>query len=292
MKRYSIALWIGFIFTINSLQAQITINLALASRPQPWLSDWSNPVNGYLILSFIQGPVASDPTIKLRTTLTNESGSVIGLSNFATARVYRLKDGVNQFSVAEALQLQNLRLNGKTQQLLQRSGRLAAGNYQLMVEVLNTSGDVVRAKQTRPFFITAYQLPLLTAPVNEALLDATIAQSTIIFRWTSLVPGTPELPTYSIQVFEILPGQTPMQAFRGNKPLLNEMVIRGTTQYLWRPALAMLDSTANKHFIWTIQTLDKNGMPVPGMDLSMQGRSAPSTFSIVNKEVVYKKNED
>jgi hypothetical protein len=289
MKKY-LLITIGLIFIIQAATAQITINLALANRPQPWLSDWANPVNGQLIISFIPGPIAADPNIKLRTTLTDESGAILASSNTSAARVYRLRDGANQFSIADALQLENLTLMGRAKSLLQRTGRLAAGQYLLTVEALNTAGDVVRAKQTRPFFITSYQLPMLTAPANETNLEARVAQNVIIFRWTSLVPGTPELPIYRIQVFEILSGQTPMQAYRGNRPLLNDQVIKGATQYVWRTNLPMLDSTANKRFIWTIQTFDKNGMPIPNLDSTSQGRSEPAIFNIVRNIGLPKQN--
>lgn len=278
-------LLIALLYIVHSVNAQVTINLALSSRPQPWLSDWINPVNGQLIISYIPLTV-NDPNIKLRTTLLDESGNVIGNSITSTARIYRLKDGVNLFSAADALQLHNLKVTGKAQNILQRTGRLNAGLYQLTLEVLNTAGDVVRAKQTKSFYVAAYQLPLLTSPANEADLDTHIAQNTIVFRWTSLVPSGVELPIYRVQVFEILSNQTPMQAFRGNRPLLDEQVMRGTTQYIWRPNLAMLDSTANKKFIWTVQTLDREGKPVQGLDATAQGRSMPAIFTISRKEGV------
>ncbi len=276
-------------------RAQITLNLALNNRPQPWLSDWVNPVNGQMIISYMMGPALNDPSVKLKTTLLDERGSIIGVSNINSARIYTLRPGVNQFSIADALQLQNLALQGNLQNLLQRTGRLTAGQYQLMVEVMNTKGDVVRAIQTRPFFITSYQLPILMQPASGSSLDAHLAQNIIIFRWTNLIPSSQELIQYRVQVFEILPGQTAMQAFRGNRPLLDEPAIRGTTQYIWRPNLPMLDSTANKQFIWTVQTLDAEGLPIPGMDMNIQGRSEPAIFSIVNQMGTMdmnRKNED
>ena len=118
---------------VQVAQAQITLNLALNNRPQPWLSDWVNPVNGQMIISYMPGPAINDPSIKLKTTLLNESGNIIGASNINSARVYTLRAGVNQFSIADALQLQNLVLSGNVQNLLQRTGRLASGQYQLMV---------------------------------------------------------------------------------------------------------------------------------------------------------------
>ena len=283
MKKYHLLFTVVMFLIVQLAQAQITLNLALNKRPQPWLSDWVNPVNGQMIITYMVRPTLNDPSVKLKTTLLDERGNIIGISDINSARIYTLKAGVNQFSIADALQLQNLALQGNFQNLLQRTGRLTAGQYQLTVEVMNTRGDVVRAKQTRFFFITSYQLPILMQPASGSTLDARLAQNIIMFRWTNLIPSSAEFFQFRVQVFEILPGQTPIQAFRGNRPILDEPAIKGSTQYIWRPNLPMLDSTANKQFIWTVQTLDANGLPIPGMDMNIQGRSEPAIFSIVNQ---------
>ena len=295
MKKIYFILLIGMCLFTQVAMAQITLNLSMNSRPQPFLSDWVYPINGQMIITNMPGAVGNNPNVKLRTTLLDQSGGIIGTSNINAARILTLKQGVNQFTMADALQLQNLQLSGNVQILLQRTGRLAAGQYQLKVEIMNTAGDIVLAKQTRPFSIVSYQLPVLMQPANEASLDALMAQNVITFRWTSIIPASAELTFYRIQVFEILPGQEPMQAFRGNRPLLNEPVSRGITQYLWRTNLPMLDSTANRRFIWTIQSLDVNGMPIPSMDMTSQGRSTPAVFNIINQMGTMdrnKKNED
>ncbi len=285
MKKYTYTLLLGLLLSGQFSQAQITLNLALNSRPQPYLADWVYPINGQMIITYIGGTISIDPNVKIKTTLLDQSGGIIGVSNLNAARVYNLKAGVNQFTMADALQLQNLSLSGNLQNLLQRTGRLPAGQYQLSVEVVNTAGDIVRTKQSKPFYVVSYQLPVLMQPANGASLDAHIAQNVITFRWTSLVPTTPEQTFYRIQVFEILPGQTPMQAFRGNRPLLDEPVGRGMTQYIWHPNLPMQDSTANNQFIWTIQTLDAKGLPVPSADMTTQGRSEPAIFGILHKSI-------
>lgn len=283
MKQYNLIIALGFFLIVQIVQSQITVNLALNSRPQPWLSQWENPINGQMIITYMKGPVQGEAQVKLRTTLLDESGSVVGASNVNASRVYILREGVNLYTMADALQLQNLVLSGKVLTTLQRTGRLAAGQYQLKVEVVNVSGEVVFARQTHPFFITSYQLPKLMVPADGAELDALVAQSLITFRWTGLVPNTSELPTYRVQVFEILPGQTPMQAFRGNYPILDEPALRGMTQYIWRTSLPMLDDTANHKFIWTVQTLDMEGHPIPTNDMNIQGRSEPAVFTIINQ---------
>ncbi|MGZ3755515.1 MAG: hypothetical protein ACXVAY_16980 [Mucilaginibacter sp.] len=283
MKVYRLVAVVAMLLVVSMANAQITLNVALNSRPQPWLSEWGNPINGTMIITYTSGTIQVSPLIKLRTTLFDQNGAVVGTSNINAARVYTLKQGLNQFTMADALQLQNLTLLGNLKNLMQRTGRLTSGQYQLMVEVMNTAGTLVQAKQTRPFFVNSYQLPVLMQPANGAELDAHIAQSVIVFKWTSLVPSTQEIPTYRIQVFEVLPGQEPMQAFRGNRPLLDEQAMRGTTQFIWRTNLPMLDSTANKRFIWTVQTLDINGIAIPTADANTSGRSEPATFTIVNQ---------
>lgn len=289
---FIIALLAGMFFNPRAATAQITVNLALNARPQPFLANWGNAINGVMIINYMAGPIADNPAVKIKTTLLAEAGGIIAVSNISAARVYTLRPGVNQFSMADALQLQNLTFNGSAGALLRSTGRIAPGQYQLMVEVTNTAGDVVRARQTRPFFIVSYQMPLLMSPANGAALDARVAQSVIIFRWTPVAPALQQgLPAYIIQVFEVLPGQTPMQAFRGNRPILNEQAIKGSTQHIWRPNLAMLDSTANRRFIWTVQTLDADGAPIPTADMNIQGRSEPATFSIVTPSAAVVKKD-
>ena len=282
MKKYIFFTFLLIMVSAYYSEAQITLILALNSRPQPYLSDWSNQVNGQMIISYLQS-ANIDPQVKIKSSLLNENGDAVGSSNLASSAIVTLAEGVNTFTMADALQLSNLTLTGNAQNVLRQTGRLAAGQYQLKVELYNASGEILRAQQTRSFFMTSYLLPVLIQPANDAELDAHIAQAVIVFRWTSLVPLSQERPSYLVQVFEVLPGQSPMQAFRSNMPILNEASTTGLNQYIWRPNLSMLDSLANKQFIWTVQTLDFKGEPFASNDANVQGRSEPAVFNIVNK---------
>ena len=264
-------------------RAQIKLNIALNSRPLPYLADWYKPINGQMIVSYVPAQSTPDATVKIKTTLIDFNGSVIANSNIGGANIYRLIMGTNLFSMGDALQLQNLVLEGSAQNLLQRTGRLMAGEYQLNVQIVNVQGDKIYAEQTRPFFVTANQLPVLMQPANGASLDARVAQNIITFRWTNVVPTAEQGTRYRVQVFEILAGQTDMQAYRSNRPLLDEQAIRGSNQFLWRSNLPMLDSTANNRFIWTVQTLDEKGQPLPTNDAFTEARSEPAVFTIYRK---------
>ncbi len=281
---FKIFLLVGYwLICAGICQAQIKMNLAINSRPLPYLADWYKPVNGQLIVSYVPAQPPTDAAVKIRTTLLDFNGNVLGNSNFGAAPIYRLMAGTNLFSMSDAVQLQNMVFTGAVQDLLQRTGRLLAGQYQLNVQIVNLQGDRVYAEQTRPFFVTAYQLPLLMQPADGSSLDARVAQNIISFRWTSVLPSAEQGIHYRVQVFEVLTGQTDLQAFRSNQPLLDEEAIRGSTQYIWRSNLPMLDSTANSRFIWTVQTLDEKGQPLPANDAFTQGRSEPAVFSIYRK---------
>jgi hypothetical protein len=222
--------------------------------------------------------------VKFRTKLQNSNGTVVAASNDATARVYTIRSGATTFTLEKALQLENLQfIDGGIINRIQTSGRLPADNYTLCVELLNSQGDISLTKVPvcRPFVQINYQLPYLLMPSDKVWLDANIAQSLITFRWSSLAPMSREGVVYHLQVWEVLSGQEPMQALRGNQPILDTEV-RGTTQYFWRPQLSLKDSGGHI-FIWTVQTLDLKGTPVPSLDENNMGRSEPRVFGVCDQ---------
>ena len=120
-------------------------------------------------------------------------------------------------------------------------------------------------------------------PYNEEVIDAKKAQTAIIFRWSPVVPTQPSPVTYRIQVFEVLPIQSPVQALRSNQPLLDKEIL-AATQFIWQPQLSFLpyDEETKKlpTFIWTIQSLDANHNPVTQTDGNGEGRSEPLIFFV------------
>ncbi len=262
--------------------AQVNLTLAFNNRPQPFLSDWYKAVNGRAIVT-VTG-ATNITAIKFKTILTNEEGVDVGVTNVAAATLYSLNatPAATTFSLGDVLQINAMIFTPAAQSLLQQSGRLRAGTYKITVQVLSSQGTLLTEKVS-VINCTAYQLPVPIFPNNGAELDAHIAANIITFRWTRLTPVLQEVPTYRVQVFEVYNFQTPMQALRSNAPLLDVEATKGATQYIWRSNLTMLDSSANRRFIWTLQTLDFNGVPIPTLDMNLQGRSEPSVFTIINQ---------
>ena len=168
--------------------------------------------------------------------------------------------------------------NPSFQNQLNKTGKLKAGTYRLIVSFFNAAGTAqVSNEQTKIFTIVAAQLPVLIAPANEVILKEEAAQTAIVFRWTPNLPRPQEPVTYTILVFEILDGQTPMQALRSNQPILNNEV-KGVTQYIWRPQLGMAEEGRNK-YIWTIRSTDFRGTAITGESTNGDAVSEPYTFS-------------
>jgi hypothetical protein len=266
-------------FTSNILTAQFSGNLILNNRPPSYLSDWNNALTGQLVLNYT-GAV-NNMKVKLSTQILNESGSIIGLSNNASAQIISLNIGANIININTVLQLANMQFNsGAT--ALATSGKLAPGNYQLCVQLLTIDNQLLQFQQCKPFTQVNFQLPYLLTPTDKFWIDANTAQTFITFRWSSLVPATQETPIYRLQVYEVKEAQTPMQALRANQPIL-VTDLRRTTQYIWRPQLSLKDSS-NHIFIWTVQTLDGKGIPITTQDANTQGRSEPRVFGVCNKK--------
>ncbi len=275
---------IFFTLTIHHLHAQVfTTQMGLNARPTSLLSNWANRPE---ILNYIvsyEGP-ANFP-VKIKATFKDGSGNAIGASdlNLTPNRIFTIGNTVLQSK--DAVLLQSIRFTGNVQRTLNASGRLPAGSYQLSLQILNAATlEPLSEDQTRPFNVVSFQLPILMQPQNETVLSAEQARVAITFRWTQLAPApTQERITYQLQVFEVQEGQTPMQAFRSNQPLVNQEV-SGVTQYIWQPQLYLSDSAQNRQFIWTVQTLDANGF---GFNNGVgDGRSEPFWFSIKSSKEI------
>lgn len=261
MKKLILLLSIFFITaTVN---AQYTTNLVLAATPPASLSEWANrrEVLTYIISS-AQG--VSFPVI-IKTEIKTTDGSVIASTDLAKAKQIILSSATTILNAADVLPLENMLFVGKYKTSLQRTGKLPADNYTLCVQLVRPA-DYLPASEVKckNFYIATTQLPILMKPYNEEMLDAKMAQTAIIFRWTPLVPRLTEPASYRLQVFEILTNQNPVQALRSNQPLLDKE-IRGATQYIWQPQLSFtrippadIDGDGTDDSAGVINTSDSN----------------------------------
>ncbi len=298
MKRYIYILLL--LVQTGSSFAQLTTTLVVSAAPPGTLSEWGNRKEVFTLIVFnSQGSAPGQALVK--TVIRSADGSTVGTTNLAKATVFSFPAGNTILNAAQAVPLENMIFNGRYKSSLERTGKLPAENYTICVQLVTPADFIpLTGEKCRNFILAAQQLPIAVMPLNGAVLNATAAQTAITFRWTPLTPVTQLVPTYRVQVFEVLQGQKPMQAFRSNPPLLDKEV-RGTTQYIWRPQLGDWCTNCTdsimlpKTFIWTIQTTDQLGAPVGDGNVNGDGRAEPIVFSVQpgsTKRVIKNKKAD
>lgn len=268
------------LFTIQFVQAQlVNINLVMNPRPIANIGDWAGR-RDVLTLIATPPPQGGARNVKINTIIKTADGTSVAVTDMQRAPVKALvQGGTTIFYAADVVNMQAMVFTGSYQDKLNRTGKLPAGNYQIIVRLDSTDLPIERSNtQTKIFFLSATQLPVLILPANEAVLPTVVAQTAITFRWTALVPRPTEPVHYRVQVFEVLTSQTPMQALRSNQPLLDQEVI-GTTQYIWRPMLSFATGTDNK-FIWTVQSFDNKNEIITGEVPNGEGRSEAKIFTV------------
>ncbi len=271
------------IFIIATGMAQVKFNLILNGQPPAQLSEWGNRREVLAVIVTAQGSIGAQ--YKVKTEIKAMDGSVIGNADLAKTLIFTPNPaGSSILTANDVMPLEFMVFTGKYKTSLERTGKLPAGNYTICVQPVRPVdftpfGEV----QCKNFYLATTQLPILMKPYNEEVLDAKKAQTAIIFRWTPVVPTQPSPVIYRIQVFEVLPTQSPVQALRSNQPILDKEILVAT-QYIWQPQLTFMpyDEETKKPptYIWTIQSLDKDRNPVTRTDGNGEGRSEPIIFFI------------
>ena len=284
------------IFVVATAMAQIRFNLIINAQPPAQLSEWGN--RREVLTLIVTGQPGAVGQYKIKTEIKTLDGTVIGSADLAKTPVFTLNStGAPTILVAnDVIPLEFMVFTGKYKTSLQRTGKLPADNYTICVRPVNiVDYTPVGEEQCKNFYLATTQLPILMKPYNEEILDAKKAQTAIIFRWSPVVPTQPSPVTYRIQVFEVLPTQSPVQALRSNQPVLDKEILVAT-QFIWQPQLSFLpyDGETKKlpTFIWTIQSLDKDRNPVVRTDGNGEGRSEPIIFFVNPDKNKKPKKED
>ena len=278
MKKISILIF--SLLAIQFANAQAKITLVMNPRPIANINDWALR-RDVLTLMSTPSPVVSYPrNVKINTTIKTADGATVAVTDMLRAPARSLvQNGTTIFYAADVVNLSVMIFETSFQNKLNRTGKLPAGNYQMIVRFDSTEFPIPLSNiETKNFFLSSTQLPVLLMPVDGAKLDPVTAQTAITFRWTPVSPRPSEAVRYHVQVFEVLPEQTPMQALRANQPLLDKEVL-STTQYIWQPQLGS-DTGGPKKFVWTIQSFNFNGELITGDVPNGEGRSEAKTFTI------------
>ena len=269
----------------QSFRVQLTVN----SRPSAYLAEWYRLQNGMVVLTTMKGEQMDQTYIRFETEVYNSDEQLVYTLPATNSSPIAASGNVITLPLSDILQLQNGHFaDARMTNSFAGGGKLPAGQYTIKLRIWHGMEDypITERASERPFLINSYQLPTLIAPANEQVLDMHKAKSVITFRWTPLSPSMGQsIASYRIQIWRVLPNQTPMQTMRSIPPI-EDRLVKGTTQFIWQPRLSMMDDdpVETNQFIWSVQTLDEMDMPVETTDASMNGYSEPATFTVANFE--------
>jgi hypothetical protein len=240
-----------------TLSAQTVDAVILPPKQNTYISDFFNNPNLFRVI--VTNKSTQPIEVKIGGKLIYE-GTQLGGSDIANSDIFTLNPGANTFNGEDVfkqfLQGRITVTADKSLQELFLSGQWPAGIYEWCIEVQHarTNAVLLPTKCARRF-VTGYQIPVLLTPREGQVLNN---PGTILFRWTPLAPAFQNgIVYYEVRVFDIKAGQTPMQAFQSNYPIIEKKVASVTTMP-WPTEVPI----ENGRYVWTVRPLDAQDLPI------------------------------
>ncbi len=227
--------------------AQLKVTLNMSSKPDPYLSNWAERKETVIVTVINSGSSSIRGKFDCKI---NKDGSLIVNTKPEKMKILDIPSGVSQYYGEELVPFEAAKIKDGADQTAIKTGMLPAGSYEFCCALLDPQDKQLTAPVCKSFTLQSYQAPVLLQPEDKSILAQ---NKRPIFRWSGVSPKPQFAIKYRLQVFEVLPGQTPINAFRANRPILDRTDIMAT-QYLW-PADVEMPSPKLKH-IWTVRALD------------------------------------
>lgn len=149
--------------------------------------------------------------------------------------------------------------------------------YMWQVEAIDVQGKSLGISEGTDFSIAEKDLRTnnsLTniSPSKEAVLDPIESQAGVNFRWTPITPRPQSPVTYRLKVWQLMEGQTAMQAMKSNKPFIDE-TIKDETEFAYRKGW---DGKGN--WLWQVEATAGQGKAL--------GVSEANSFGISNQQTL------
>lgn len=252
-------------------QSQLRMTLTIAPKPSPYLSDWSSKKETAILTVINSGQSTVMAKIDAQVSL---NGTLKAQTKYASMPIIAIPTGVSTFLADQIIPAGAVSFQGGVDQTAIKTGMLPAGNYQLCVSLLaanSPTNKLVELPACKAFLLTSYQPPMLQLPTNKAIVNSNVRPT---FHWTPVTPTPTGKVRYQVVVFQVMQGQTPAQAFKSNKPILDRDATL-PTQMLW-PADIPFPAAATQ-FVWSVRAYDAQNKPIGEPD----GYATPFSFTTV-----------
>jgi hypothetical protein len=231
---------------------QINITSFIVKNKLPAdVSTW-NAIPGCLLLVAQKLPQAQLKEIKLVLQIKQGGNRLCGTTTQATVAMDAF--AVRNFNASELLSM------------LAQCPKLSASSYSLCAQFFNIDNYPISREFCKEFMVgdvvLSYTAPQNISPANEKKLEAIAAKTPITFRWTPVIPRPKDPVLYRLRVWQLMQGQTGVQAMKANEPIVDKEVKSITQTVLPNMLTTPCQLPYLCEFVWAVQALDKEGKPI------------------------------
>ena len=248
------------------LPPQIKIISFTVQHQLPSVIDSWNSVPGSVLLVAQMPPNAKADGLRLMLQI-RANGAVV-CNNNAAGGLPVDKFTTRSFSAAE--------LTGA----LSMCHDLKDGSYSICAQFFNGQREAASNEMCKEFLVqkpveTDYAPPTLITPDNGKQFTEAALQRPVMFRWTTPVPKPKETVTYRLRVWQLMQGQSGMQAMKANQPIVTKDIDNITQTVVTNVITGPCRPPYMCDFIWNVQAVNPDGKPLGRND----GTSEPFLFS-------------
>lgn len=269
MRRFSVGPSRGWLLAVvvllapawNLAAAQTagwTATLLLRPNPSPFLADWERDPRAATLQVIYTGTAPQDYVIE--ATVRNSSrGDLAAIRS----PILTVQGGPSTqfFTSADALSWETVSSDRATIDLVQRSGVLPEGEYQVCATGRTLTGAVLFQVCDR-FTVALPEPPQLTFPSNGSITVG--AQP--VFQWTPVLAAPEVGLRYRVTIVERRPQQTPQTAVEAN-PVWLDQILEGAPLLVY--PIDALPLRVGQEYVWRVEVTDALGRAV-----TREGRSS------------------
>jgi hypothetical protein len=215
------------------------------------ISSWdNNPTNMMLVAQKM--PQVQLQGVKLVLQIKQGNSKICG-------------NNIQAATVLDAFSVKNFSAN-ELVGLLTPCQKLASNNYTICAQFFNIDNYPISKEVCKDFMVgdmmITYTAPQNTSPANEKKFTDKTIKAPITFRWIPVTPRPATAVTYILRVWQLMQGQTGMQAMKANDPIaekqitnINFVIISNLNTPPCKPPYLC-------DFVWNVQALDKDEKPI------------------------------
>ncbi|MES2276363.1 MAG: hypothetical protein V4592_10095 [Bacteroidota bacterium] len=266
MKKLLTVVLVAFTMQLFAQTNPITaINITLPANPDANTANWGTGASMLTITANAKATAGRiDPAVtesKILVIIKKNGSKICGAYTSGNAPASGFNNLTKVWSGSNAISL------------LGQDCTLPPGDYELSVQFFGYSlakSAPISDEKIKPFTIRGneqqvYRVPQPITPATGTIYKDADVRKPIAFRWTPLIPKPTEPVTYRLSVWQLMQGQTGVQAMRVNQPIFTKDIDNNITQAV---ANGIITGPCKPpylcDFVWNVQALNRDGKPIGG----------------------------